>query len=156
MTEEIGTSAKLDKYEELELKIKNNQNDVNEKRNKLDIEKNELLASILTPEQKEKMDEINAEFQRHYDVLNNNLELISDQTILNILKIEIQGETLGAGVTIRGLKNPKKMCVYTPEKIKTTIVVNTEMLKGMTVNIPKLKECWHEETETTPAKVAIR
>jgi hypothetical protein len=149
----ITTNMKLDLYEDLELEIKNNQYIVNNKRKALDDEKNEMIASILTPEQKEQMEDINSEFERQYEILNNNEELKDNKKELEELKAEIQNETLKAGMTIKG---SKKMCVYTPEKVKTIVVVNTEMLKGMTVNIPKLKECWHEETETTPAKVVIR
>jgi hypothetical protein len=156
MVEELSSSVKLDKYEELELKIKNNQDAVNEKRLILDEEKNKLLASILTPEQKEKMDEINAEFENQYEVLNNNLELKQNKETLELMKKEIQEDTLKAKVTIKGSVNPKKMCVYTPEKVKTNFIVDEGLLKGMTINIPKLKNCWHEETETTPARVAIR
>jgi len=156
MEENLTTAEKLDLYEQTELRIKNSQNSVNEKRNQLDVEKNELLASILTPEQKEEMDEINAEFQRHYDVLNNNKELAQDQETLKLLKETIKNETLKAKVTIKGIKNPKKMCVYIPEKEKINFIVDEGLLRGMTINIPKLQACWHEEKETTPANTALK
>ena len=143
----------LDTLAEVEERIANRQKATDEKRKLLDQSKEALLASILTPEQLAKMEEIKAEFAPKYATLENPAEVEADSQRVATLKTDITAETLQRKETIHGLK---KMCVYTPESTKKIVDVNTEMLKGLTVNIPKLQACWVEREETTEAKVAFR
>jgi len=151
----MNTVEKLDRYAELETEVANNLQATNEKRQMLDAEKEKLLASILTPEQLVQMSEIKAEFVDKYESLNNNDDLKAKQSEMSALEKEIQAETIVKGETIKA-ENHKVMCVFTPAKAKSEVIVDTGMLKGLTLTIPKLKECWHEEVKTMPAKAYIR
>lgn len=149
----MTTSDLLNEYAEIEEKIAQHEKINNDKRVTLDKSKDVLLASILTPEQKIKMDEINEEFKPKYEALASDDTLKADKESLAALKAVIEAETLVAKETQRGLK---KMCVYTPAKTNTITTVNVEQLKGMALNIPKLKALYEEHDETTDPKAVIR
>lgn len=139
----MNTIDKLNEYAELESWAEN-------QRKVLDAEKQALLETILTAEQKEAIREINAEYQSKYDALDSDLTKTNRKMAL---RSEIIQETIEAGHSWTG---SQYSAVLTKEKTNEEVVVDTGMLVGMTVNIPKLKECWHKESTTTPARVTIR
>ena len=143
----------LNQYADLEEKIAQHEKLNNDQRVTLDKSKNVLLSSILTPEQKVQMDEINAEFAPKYAALTSDEPLNADKKDLADLRKKIEDACLEAKVTLKG---DRKMVVYTPEKKETVVTVNTDMLRAFTVDIPKLHTCWTEQQEITDAKTAIR
>jgi hypothetical protein len=48
------------------------------------------------------------------------------------------------------------MAVLQKSTSEKVVIVDTGMLVGMTVNIPKLQACWHYETNESQAKVTFR
>lgn len=142
----MNTSEKLDHYVELEKATE-------DRRRTLDNWKQEMIDSVTPLEVKEKIREIEEEFKPKYDALGTDEIAKGAAAELAQLKKEITAETIAAGESLKGRF---KMAVLTKEKTEKLIVVNTGILKGMTVNIPKLHECWVEKEETTPASVTFR
>ncbi len=142
----MTTEEKLDRYYVLE-------NANNDRIAILDNEKSSLIDSVYTPEIRQKVEEINAEFADKYRQIENDEISKKAKEEMSSLKKQIEKEVIEKNESIKGTY---KIAVLTKEKKETTIEVDTGMLKGMTVDNPKLQSCWKEVEVTTPAKVVIR
>ena len=151
----MNTSEKLDHLCEIETTINNHYADVTAKRNILDVEKDLLLASILTDEQKQQMEDIKAEFAGKYAALDDGSEMDTLNSKAIVLQNEIREETIKVKGTTKGDKSAYQ-CVFTPESTKTVTTVKVDELKGMAKLMPKLRDLYTEEEKTTPANTSLR
>lgn len=150
---EKSTVEKLNEYSAIEKSILSHQDRVHKQAAELQATKDALLKSLLTPEQVAKMDEIELEFQPQFDIIYDPGELKDLEERKQKLADEITKEVLTVKESVSG---DQHICVFTAEKSELVTKVNIDMLKGIAVNIPKIKECYTEETKTNPAKAYIR
>lgn len=150
---EKSTIEKLNEYSAIEKSILGHQDRVQKQAAELQATKNALLKSLLTPEQIAKMDEIELEFQPQFDIIYDPGELKDLEERKKKLADEITKEVLTVKESVFGDQHE---CVFNKEKKEMVTKVNVEMLKGIAVNIPKIRECYTEDTKFTPAKAYIR
>lgn len=151
----MNTPEKLDRLFEVETVLANHHGEVSAKRDMLDVEKDMLLAGILTDEQKQQMEDIKAEFSTKYAALKDPAEITALTAEALKLQNEIREETLLAKETVKGNKS-KYMMVFSPETTKTVTTVKIDELKGMAKLMPKLRSLYTEEDKTTPASTSLR
>lgn len=109
----MNTQEKLDQLAEFE-----------SQRDSLNAQRDELLAQILPADIKQKMDDINAEFNAKAHAVNENINTLSD---------EIRSEVLASGETIKG-----KYVMAIWNKGRTSW--DSNKLDGMASIIPQINE----------------
>ncbi|MFA5416930.1 MAG: hypothetical protein WC341_00590 [Bacteroidales bacterium] len=119
----------------------------------LNTEKQKMIDSVLTPEIRAKIQEIEEEFLPKYASIQSDPLTEERYSEMESIKKAVTAMTIQAGESLKG---KLKMAVLQKAKIEEVIIVDTGMLVGMTVNIPKLQACWHKETHTSSAKVTFR
>lgn len=125
------TFEKLDQLARLQDFIESYEAVKSDTRQALDAEKQKLIDSVLTPEILKKVEEIKAEFQPKYDLLENDEKYKAYQAEIETLTAEIKQEVITGGMTVKG---SVIQAVYT----KGRVTWDTKSLDGYAAAHPEI------------------